>query len=360
MLASELQLMPDSADKGRPSSAPLSVEDADRLADSFHAFWDDEPAPAAAAPVIATTPAAATAIAEPAARPGAVTAPMPVADPTPGAVTAPMPAVAPVHQEKPVGKQTLIGIAPINIERPPSEPPPSSSPVSSSPSADVPGYAVAYTPKDPPSTPAMVIAPEAQSSPDNDPPPAKRRQFSQTMPAQRVRSSPHASVAPPAVAAPIAIADDFNPYAPKKGKGKVIALVTGGTLLLLVSVVAIRGLDGAAHHSPAQASPAAAVPAADVVRAATVGAAIPTPEPAEPAPTTAPESPTPTRSVAREPESSVARPTSERVPAKAKTKVKSEAIAPAPRPTTRAASPEASPPAPKPASKGVIVRDAPF
>src|SRR6478736_3959781 len=241
MLASELQLMPDSADKGRPSSAPLSVEDADRLADSFHAFWDDEPAPAAAAPVIATTPAAATAIAEPAARPGAV--------------TAPMPAVAPVHQEKPVGKQTLIGIAPINIERPPSEPPPSSSPVSSSPSADVPGYAVAYTPKDPPSTPAVVIAPEAQSSPDNDPPPAKRQQFSQTMPTQRVRSSPHASVAPPAVAAPIAIADDFNPYAPKKGKGKVIALVTGGTLLLLVSVVAIRGLDGAAHHSPAQASP---------------------------------------------------------------------------------------------------------
>src|SRR6478609_1675235 len=347
MLASESQLMPDSADKGRPSSAPLSVEDADRLADSFHAFWDDEPAPA---------------VAEPAPSPSAVTAPMPAADPTPrpGAVTAPMPAVAPVHQEKPVGKQTLIGIAPINIERPPSEPPPSSSPVSSSPSADVPGYAVAYTPKDPPSTPAVVIAPDAQSSPDNPPPPAKRRQFSETMPAQRVRSSPHASVAPPAVAAPIAIADDFNPYAPKKGKGKVIALLMGGTLLLLVSVVAIRGLDGGAHQSPAQASPAAVVPAADVVRAATVGAAIPTPEPVEPAPTTVPESPTPTRSAAREPESSVARPTSERLPAKAKAKAKPEAIAPAPRPVTRVASPEASPPTPKPASKGVIVRDAPF
>src|SRR6478609_7711182 len=234
MLASDSQLMPDSADNGRPSSAPLSVEDAERLADSFTAFWDDEPAtgspePAAvAAPIPAPTP-----------HPAAVTAPMPVVaapTPHPAAVTAPMPAVEPVDKPKPIGKQTLIGIAPITIEnprpsasekppaavseKPPaavSEKPPPSQPIQSSP--EVPGYAIAYTPKDPPSTPAVVIAPEAQSSPEH-PAPQNKRAFSQTVPS-RVRSAPNASLAPlpspsPAAAAAAAAAeDDFDPYARK-------------------------------------------------------------------------------------------------------------------------------------------------
>ena len=51
MLACVSRLMPDQPGKGPPSSAPLSVEDADRLAESFTPFWEDDdlPAPAPAA-----------------------------------------------------------------------------------------------------------------------------------------------------------------------------------------------------------------------------------------------------------------------------------------------------------------------
>jgi hypothetical protein len=367
MLASDPQLMPDSADNGRPSAAPLSVEDADRLADSFTAFWDDAPAPTDAPPIAAPRPflesqpfgdpelaPAPAPVAAPAPRPALVTAPVATSfsgpTPHPGAVTQPMPAVA---KTKPVGKQTLVGIAPINIEKPSaSEPPPSSSPIQSSPSPAVPGYAIAYTPKDGPTTPAVVIAPEAQSPPDYAPP-ENRRAFSQTVPS-RVRSAPNASLSPPPPAAkPAALEDDFNPYAPKKSKGKVVGVLLGGTLLLLVSVLAVRGLGGAERELPAQTS-AAAPPAADVVRAATLGPTTPTPE--SPAPTAAPLPAT----TARPLEAVAVRAVNERAP-KAKTKAKAEPIAaPAARTTTRAASPDPSPPAPKPASKGVIVRDAPF
>jgi len=354
MLASDPQLMPDSADNGRPSAAPLSVEDADRLADSFTAFWDDAPAPTPAPPIAAARPPADS---QPFGDPELVPVAAPIAEPAPhpGAVTQPMPAVAAVAKAKPLGKQTLVGIAPINIEKPsPSEPPPSSSPIQSSPSPAVPGYAIAYTPKDPPTTPAVVIAPEAQSAPDN-PPPENRRALSQTVPS-RVRSAPNASLSPPPPIAKPATpdaSDDFNPYAPKKGKGKVIALMLVGTLLVGGSVFVVRGFAGGAREFSTQTSSAAS-PVADVVRAATVGAAAPTPEPDEPAP-----APLPTPSV-RESEPVAMRPVSGRTP-KPKTKAKSEPTAPAvARAATRAASPEPSPPAPKPASKGVIVRDAPF
>jgi hypothetical protein len=391
MLASEAQLMPDSADKGRPSSAPLSVEDADRLADSFTAFWEDAPAPAAADSVAGSAPSGP--VAGPAPFPSAVTAPHPgaVTAPMPVAVVAPMPAVEPAPKPKPIGKQTLVGIAPINIERPTSSEPPPSSPVQSVPPPsspvqsasppqstpiqssppksspvqsppDVPGYAIAYTPKDPPSTPAVVIAPEAQSAPEHQPP-ENKRPFSQTVPS-RVRSAPNASLAPPPPPAPQpapapAAVDDFNPYAPKKGKGKVIGLMLGGALLLLVSVLGVRTLGGGNRELPAASSPAAALaPAVDVVRAATVGAETPTSEPAEATP-----NPTLARTVANEPAPAPApvpvRSASERVPAKSKAKTKAE-TASAARPVTRAPTPESSPAPTKPASKGVIVRDAPF
>ncbi|HKO47758.1 MAG TPA: hypothetical protein VJV79_08545 [Polyangiaceae bacterium] len=318
--------MPDLPDKGRPSS-PLSAEDADRLADSFTAFWEDVEAPDPAAIAPAAVDAA----------------------PHPGSVTAPMPAVVSVPPPKALGKQTLLGIAPITIEKPaPSEP------IQSSPA--VPGYAIAYTPKDPPSTPAVVIAPEAQSAPENQPPPesrpaGKRREFSQTIPS-RSRSAPLASVAP--LPPPVAL-DDFNPYAPKKGKGKVIGLGVGGALLLLASAVGFRSLSGGSHEPPALQT--------DVVPTATAVGAAPTPVPAEPA-LAARTLPSP--AAAKEPESTdlSARRASEPAPAKAKTKAKTKAraepVAAATRPVTRSPAPEPSPTPTRSASKGVIVRDAPF
>src|SRR5258708_7944539 len=79
--------MPDQPGKGPPSSAPLSLEDADRLAESFTPFWEDDVAPARA-PVSARDAGAA----------------------------------------KPVFKDKLRGIAPINIgpatqSAPPAAPP---------------------------------------------------------------------------------------------------------------------------------------------------------------------------------------------------------------------------------------------
>src|SRR6478752_6102761 len=102
--------MPDPPDKGRPSSAPLSVEDADRLADSFTAFWEDAGGPDTSGPVAAVA---------------AVAAPTP----SPGTVTAAMPAVT--VNRKPSG--TLVGIAPITIENPPSVAPPPAAPTSVAP-----------------------------------------------------------------------------------------------------------------------------------------------------------------------------------------------------------------------------------
>jgi hypothetical protein len=459
MVRSDSQLMPDLPEKGRPSSAPLSVEDADRLADSFTPFWEDAGAPA--------TPGSGAALV---AAPGPTTA-------NPGTETLPVPAVELIR--KPVGKQTLLGIAPITIERPASAPPaavsgparegltqplppvapapiavapapiaaapapisvapapisiapapisvapapisvasapiavapapiavapapiaaapapiaaapapiavapapiavapapiavapapiavapapisverpPPSEPIQSSP--EVPGYAIAYTPKDPPSTPAVVIAPEAQSSPENLPPERKKREFSQTMPALG-RSAPTASVAPQ----PPPPADDFNPYAPKKGTSKVVVLGLSGSLLLLAAI-GFRTLSSNRHEPPAQS-----VPGGDVVSTTTTVAAAPTLSPATLAEPTLPN-PTPTSTAASEPEHAAPTPrrATESPPlakpkVKAKAKAKAESTSATPRPVTRAPVPEPSPIATKPASKGVIVRDAPF
>jgi len=385
MLASDSQLMPDPPDKGRPSSAPLSAEDADRLADSFTPFWEDADVPAAPEPV-------ATATAET------------------GSLTAPMPAVEPVRQ--PVGKQTLLGIAPINIEKPASAPPPAAIPAPTTPvaalttpvaalttpvaalttpvaapttpvpapttpvahtqpllavaaapspiekpaasepiqsSPEVPGYAIAYIPKDPPSTPAVVIAPEAQSSPQHQPPP-KKREFSQTIPS-RVRSAPNASVAPLPPPAPH---DDFNPYAPKKANRKIIGLGLGGALLVVAGTLGIRTLSIGSQALPAEAT----ARRTDVVPAATAVAAAPTLAPAE---TAEPIPKSAQSSAAAAAPAAVGR-ASEPPPAKAKAKAKANSAAAAARPVTRAPAPapEPSPSPVKPVSKGIIVRDAPF
>jgi hypothetical protein len=217
----------------------------------------------------------------------------------------------------------------------------------------VPGYAIAYTPKDPPSTPAVVIAPEAQSSPEHKPP-ENKRQFSQTVPSL-VRSAPKASVAP---LPPLPPLEEFNPYAPKKGKGKLIGLGLAGALLLLGAAWGVRGLDRGSQDPRVES---AARP--DVVPAATAVTAAPTLAPVE---ETAKPIATPAEPVAVAPEPSatsarrVNEPVPAPVPAKAKVKAKTESASAAARPVTRAPASEPSPPATKPASKGVIVRDAPF
>lgn len=220
---------------------------------------------------------------------------------------------------------------------------------------DVPGYAIAYTPKDPPSTPAVVIAPEAQSAREHEPP-AKKREFSQTMPS-RVRSAPNASVAPLPPPPSAALPDDFNPYARKQGKGKVIGLGLGGALLLLGAVALVRTSGSGNHALPTQA----AGPRTDVVPLATPVATTPTPTPAE----SKRLPPTVELSAALPaPIATTAAPrTSEAAPAKskAKPKAKAESASAATRPVTRVpvAASEPSPP-PRPAGKSVIVRDAPF
>src|SRR4051812_33748111 len=84
--------MPDQPGKGPLSSPPLSVEDADRLADNFTAFWEDASDPA-------------------------MVAPPPAAPPSPAAVA---PKTTPaVTVKKPLAKQTLLGIAPLKIGAPP-------------------------------------------------------------------------------------------------------------------------------------------------------------------------------------------------------------------------------------------------
>jgi len=416
--------MPDPADKGRPSSAPLSVEDADRLADSFTPFWEDSRDPSS--PVAAQPPAVAT--------------------PAPGTVTAPMPAVGSVTAAaepapKLIGKQTLLGIAPLTAQRqaaslPPPPPAPIPAPVVATPplpvtepvvtaqplpvvtaqplpvvtarplpvvtaqplpvaaprepepiaveqtqplpvavarspvppsavqqsSPDVLGYAIAYTPKDGPSTPAVVIAPDAESSPENvrpAPPPSSpepMRPLAETVPSI-VRSAPKASLAP--LAAP-AEPDDENPFGPKRSKGKVFALSLGGAGLLLAAVMGVRELDRDASKPSAQVTPHAGV-----VPTATAVAPPPTSEPvAATQPSKALDSTPPRLEVA-----SVAAPAG--APAKrtgeanvAKTKAKAEPVSGNARSTSRtssASSPNESSPTPtKPASKGVIVRDAPF
>ena len=71
--------------------------------------------------------------------------------------------------------------------------------------------------------------------------------------------------------------DDFNPYAPKKGKGKVVGLVLGGALLLLVSVVGVRTLGSSAPSASVSRQRSRAMSS----QAATVGAAAPTLAPAD-------------------------------------------------------------------------------
>ncbi|MET0792689.1 MAG: hypothetical protein ABW061_14305 [Polyangiaceae bacterium] len=423
--------MPDQPGKGPPSSAPLSVEDADRLADSFTPFWEVDgdlapiaagqpaapvpsaPAPEATlaarkainrqtllgiAPIVgrpavkqpgplpdpvlvtqpmpAVAPVAAPVAVAPIAAPVAVapmtapvavapvTAPVATAPAPSGAITQPLPVVAsappPAPAPLPHGKTVVGFVDPAPPARADSSPTSSPAPaVQSSPG--VPGYAIAYTPKDGPSTPAVVIAPEAQSEPEN------RRPTPVTV-ASRVRAEPVA--APVHVQPSVALDDDddFDPYA-KKGKGKLIGVLLGGVAVVIVGVVAFRALNSGSAAPTTNSAPVAvhrdvqAAVTAPVEPAATVAAA--TSEPTAPEPTapepTAPE-PAPIASAtasaviaAREPTRVVTKPSAARPKAEA---VAATPTRPAARPSSNSSGSNAAPA--KPASKGVIVRDAPF
>src|SRR5699024_4895243 len=90
---------------------------------------------------------------------------VPSASPVKGAGpagTQPLP--APPSSEAPV--ESVFGATqPLPAVVPSATPADAPAAVKSSPG--VPGYAIAYTPKDGPSTPAVVIAPEARSEPEN-------------------------------------------------------------------------------------------------------------------------------------------------------------------------------------------------
>lgn len=227
------------------------------------------------------------------------------------------------------------------------------------PAREVPGYAIAYTPKDGPGTPAVVIAPEAQSSPEN------ARPFSPTVPA---RGRAVESVAP---AAPVA-ADDLDSFqSPKKKTGTRIAAAVGSAILLATGVLGVRALTGTPAPVSNTSVPPGAPSRTTAESAPPTAAAVAPPARSEPSPERAQASPGATALPALEgsapvpSEAKAARTGSEpkkAAPARAK-------AAPVTAVPTRTASrpgnasfPSQSPSAPaKPAAgKAVIVRDTPF
>jgi hypothetical protein len=427
MLACDTRLMPDQPGQGPPSSPPLSVEDADRLAESFTPFWEDEDvaaptaapdpvaapggasaqptgpaeavkAPAATLPIVKKSVGKQTllGLAPIVATPGVALAPMPAAaaeGTPPFTTTQPLPAVAAAPNATaptaPVPgptagnphKKTLLGFSAPQAQPPapiPAPAPAAAAPIAAAPAAaastdlvatpivqsaaNVPGYAVAYTPKDGPATPAVVIAPEAQSSPE-----AVERPLSVT------RRSKVRAVPSPEAPAPVAALDDIDEaYPAKKKTGMFVAASIGGVVLLLGIALGMRALGRGATSSTGAAAPEATPTAAPVLTvpaqaapennvaapaAAAPVVAAPTAEPTPPA-AVAPAIATrePSSPPATEPRAKVAKPKPKSVPVAAPTP------RPAPRPVATATFPsEPSPPAPKAtAGKSVIVRDAPF
>ena len=389
-------------DPDRPSSAPLTQADADRLSERFTASWDEpEPvAPPVAAPLApALVPRSPP---SPTATPGTAvfgqTVPMPAVQPNAPtapvmAPTAPRPAVAaaaptpapPAPLAKP--KQTLLGIAPIVVvgpsQPPPAKPvtappvsaaPPSSAEATSSPTATaVTTPSKPYVPKDHPATPAVVIsgdvinaeAPAGTARPNED-----RARVAQTIPGQ-TRSNPMAALAPlpaAAITAPVkpALSTLDDTYPPIKQRGSKLPLVIGGLALLAAAGIAVAKLGArpSAESAETTSSPEASF---EAPVAATPPGGATSPVAAAPAEPPLPSRPAePATSDSKRPMAEAA-PTTE-PPARKSKATRKVSAAPAPRrpvarPEPKAATtpaPEPTPtPAPKPA-KGVIVRETPF
>lgn len=390
-------------DPDRPSSAPLSEADADRLSERFTASWDDpepagtpvaEPLPPPAPlapPAVAQPPAGVGPSAAAPARPAwGLTTPLkaaPAAAPSPG-TQAPAPAAAargptPATVPRAKPKATLLGIAPIVVVGPSQPPPAAPAAAAAKPSATPPAAPLStpppessssptatavttpskpYIPKDHPLTPAVVISGEALA--ESAPPREDRARIAQTIPGQ-TRSNPSSGVAAPfPLAASSSVLDDT--YPPLKRRGSKLPLLFAGALLLAAGGFAFIKLTGSRSSERSEDAPAARqpdpappaetpspVPAAEapppvlpsepVASAGPKNEAVPAPEPAadpEPPP---PTKRTKTRKVTAAP---VRRPAARPEP---KTEVKTTAPAPEP-----AAAPTAKP------AKGVIVRETPF
>jgi hypothetical protein len=219
--------------------------------------------------------------------------------------------------------------------------------------ANVPGYAPKYTPKDGPATPAVVIAPEAQSSPE-----ANKRPLSVTQPS-RVRTG----VASAPFAASIGDGDDIEDIYPRKRKtGLWIVLGLGAVVALIGAALGIRAMSGESA-APSSAATTPSAPASPRAASTT----LPTSEdnapaaPVVPTPTAAPSAPAPAATSVEAPEA----PSPQAAVTRSKpVKSKAEPVAaPAPRATHAAATAtfpaEQTTPTPK-SGKSVIVRDAPF
>src|SRR5215207_5706271 len=292
-------------DPDRPSSAPLTEADADRLSERFTASWDEPepvatpvaapptpaPAPVAppatiaaqAAPVIKSPPAAfGQTVPLPAVQPKAPTAPVAAA---PIAARPPVAAAASAATPRAKSRQTLLGIAPIVVvgpSQPPAAMPTAAKPAAgttppipaapaisteatSSPTATaVTTPSKPYVPKDHPLTPAVVISGDVISAEaptggvrprDED-----RARIAQTIPGQ-ARSNPLAAPAP--VAAVIAAAKPApstldDTYPPIKQRGSKLPAVIAGLALLAAAAIAIAKLSaGTSGGSPETTIPRA-------------------------------------------------------------------------------------------------------
>jgi hypothetical protein len=388
--------MPDEPGKGPPPSTPLSVEAADRLAENFTSIWDVDgesvPALVPAAPIAVSKPVTrhitlpginpldfgdpAPSVTPPSASVAPVALPVappfvaPKLEPTPGtAVTQPMPAdsAAPATPATQSEVHAPASLGASNPEALTGSVDPAASPSPSpSPTRQVPGYAIAYTPKDGPGTPAVVIAPEAQSSPEH------ARPFSLTIPA-RGRA---VEAAPPA--APIAVPDLDSFPPPKKGSGKRISALVAGAILLVAGILlGVRALSGsgapgrgdappaspthAAAESVLPVPPLSPTPASDLLTQPQATEMRPSASPAKSAPV--PTDPKAARTLTESKKISTATELKKSTPARTKAApVAGSPIRPASRPVSATPLPPSSPgAASKPApAKAVIVRDTPF
>jgi hypothetical protein len=221
----------------------------------------------------------------------------------------------------------------------------------------VPGYAIAYTPKDGPSTPAVVIAPEAEGTP------ARRKPAALTVPSQ-ARSAPVATPIAASIAEQSSELDELDGYTKKKSKGPIVLAALGAALLLL-AIGGIRALSRGNTSSDTSATTATAPPMAPTVAATpavTQTVPIADPSPAPPASVTT-ETNTPTSEPAATTEAAsktsahhgkVVRATPTLPATKAAPHEPAAVSLPAEPNAAPAVSPKASP------SKGVIVRDSPF
>jgi hypothetical protein len=309
-------------------------------------------APSPVPPAVTTSSAAP----QPEVTPAVVTKPPGPAPGTTPPALAPgaLPAHGTEHPETPrgrLGSDALTppgSVDPVAIPAPPEGPP-----------REVPGYAIAYTPKDGPGTPAVVIAREAQSSPEH------ARPFSPTVPA---RGRAVESVAP---AAPVATADLDSFQSPKKKTGTRIAAAVGSAILLAAGVLGVRALTGTQAPVSNTSLPPSAPSRTTAESAPPTATTVDPPARSEPSPERAQASPSATalpslsESAPLPSEAKAPRTVSDpkkALPARAKAApVTAAPTRPASRPGN-ASFPSQSPSAPaKPAAgKAVIVRDTPF